>query len=86
MIVIFENEHNFIKKILYFRTPRDPFAKKTKKKRRGKLPKDYVEGETPDPERWLPKYERTGFRKKRDRRAKDIIKGSQGSATNASEA
>lgn len=55
--------------------------KKKHKKRKGKLPKNYDASATPDPERWLPKYERTGFRKKRDRRAKDVIKGSQGTAS-----
>lgn len=54
-------------------------------KRKGKLPKNYEAGATVDPERWLPKYERTGFRKKRDRRMKDIIKGSQGTASGQSE-
>uniref|UniRef100_A0A6M2DSB5 Signal recognition particle subunit SRP72 n=1 Tax=Xenopsylla cheopis TaxID=163159 RepID=A0A6M2DSB5_XENCH len=60
---------------------------KTKKnrKRKGKLPKNYDASQTPDPERWLPKHERTGFRKKRDRRTRDIIKGSQGMATGAAD-
>uniref|UniRef100_A0A182PQW1 Signal recognition particle subunit SRP72 n=1 Tax=Anopheles epiroticus TaxID=199890 RepID=A0A182PQW1_9DIPT len=52
-----------------------------RKKRKGKLPKNYIIGVLPDPERWLPRYERTGYRKKRDRRVKEIIKGSQGSAS-----
>ncbi|XP_055905256.1 signal recognition particle subunit SRP72 [Eupeodes corollae] len=59
--------------------------KKTNRKRVGKLPKNYNSEVGPDPERWLPKYERTGFRKKRDRRAKDIIKGSQGMSTGAAD-
>lgn len=59
--------------------------KKSNRKRRGKLPKNYNAEVGPDPERWLPKYERTGFRKKRDRRAKDIIKGSQGMSTGAAD-
>lgn len=59
--------------------------KQHRKKRRGALPKNYNADVPPDPERWLPKYERTGFRKKRDRRAKDIIKGSQGMSTYAAE-
>ncbi|RZC41332.1 signal recognition particle subunit SRP72 [Asbolus verrucosus] len=59
--------------------------KKKHKKRKGKLPKNYNSSIPPDPERWLPKYERTGYRKKRDRRAKDVIKGSQGTASGQAE-
>ncbi|CAH1375742.1 unnamed protein product [Tenebrio molitor] len=59
--------------------------KKKHRKRKGKLPKNYNANVTPDPERWLPKYERTGYRKKRDRRAKDVIKGSQGTASGQAE-
>ncbi|CAH1103592.1 unnamed protein product [Psylliodes chrysocephalus] len=68
-------------------TPRDEPVKKTRKhkKRKGKLPKNYDPNTLPDPERWLPKYERTGFRKKRDRRAKEVIKGSQGTASGQAE-
>ncbi|KAF5274519.1 hypothetical protein FQA39_LY07131 [Lamprigera yunnana] len=53
-------------------------TKKKNKKRKVRFPKNYDANVTPDPERWLPKYERTGFRKRRDRKAKDLIKGSQG--------
>ncbi|XP_065369457.1 signal recognition particle subunit SRP72 [Calliphora vicina] len=66
-------------------TPAAERKKNRKRKRKGKLPKNYNAEVAPDPERWLPKYERTGFRKKRDRRAKDIIKGSQGMSTQAAE-
>lgn len=69
-------------------SPSTPVVEKKKnrnRKRKGKLPKNYNAEVAPDPERWLPKYERTGFRKKRDRRAKDIIKGSQGMASGAAE-
>lgn len=59
--------------------------KKTNRKRKGKLPKNFNSEVGPDPERWLPKYERAGFRKKRDRRAKDIIKGSQGMSTGSAD-
>ena len=59
--------------------------RKSKRKRKGKLPKNYNAEVAPDPERWLPKYERTGFRRKRDRRAKDVIKGSQGMASGAAD-
>ncbi|XP_049277441.1 signal recognition particle subunit SRP72 [Anopheles funestus] len=55
--------------------------KQKRKKRKGKLPKNYIIGVLPDPERWLPRYERTGYRKKRDRRVKEVMKGSQGTAS-----
>ncbi|XP_063696848.1 signal recognition particle subunit SRP72 [Culicoides brevitarsis] len=58
-----------------------PKVKKSKKKRKPRLPKFYDPSVKPDPERWLPKYERTGYRKKRDRRVKEVIKGSQGTAS-----
>lgn len=65
-------------------TPGSELAQKLKKKahrkRKGKLPKNADPDSVPDPERWLPKYERTGYRRKRDRRTKDVIKGSQGMA------
>ena len=36
--------------------------KKTIKKRKKKLPKNYNPNLDPDPERWLPKKERTGLK------------------------
>lgn len=71
-----------------YSTPKTDSAvekKRRRKKRKGKLPKNYDPNVQPDPERWLPKYERTGYRKKRDRRAKDVIKGSQGTASGQSD-
>nr|XP_033342441.1 signal recognition particle subunit SRP72 [Megalopta genalis] len=60
--------------------------KRKKRKRKGKLPKNYDSNVTPDPERWLPRHERSGFRKKRDRRNRDIaMKGTQGTAAGASD-
>lgn len=59
--------------------------KRRQRKRKGTLPKNYNLEVQPDPERWLPKYERTGFRRKRDRRAKDVIKGSQGMSSGAAD-
>ncbi|EDW83174.1 uncharacterized protein Dwil_GK22456 [Drosophila willistoni] len=69
-------------------SPSTPADKKrhNNRKRKGKLPKNYNAEVGPDPERWLPKYERTGFRKKRGgARGKDVIKGSQGMATGAAD-
>ncbi|XP_017101834.1 signal recognition particle subunit SRP72 [Drosophila bipectinata] len=69
-------------------SPSTPSEKKKSqnRKRKGKLPKNYNAEVAPDPERWLPKYERTGFRKKRGgARGKDVIKGSQGMASGAAD-
>ncbi|XP_016932760.3 signal recognition particle subunit SRP72 [Drosophila suzukii] len=69
-------------------SPSTPIEKKKNhnRKRKGKLPKNYNAEVGPDPERWLPKYERTGFRKKRGgARGKDVIKGSQGMASGAAD-
>lgn len=46
---------------------KDPNKKKIKKKRRARLPKNiekFVEGYKGDPERWLPKWQRKGYKKK----------------------
>lgn len=63
-------------------------VKKKKKKRKSKLPKNYDPNVDPDPNRWLPKHERTGVKKRRDRRiVKDsgIGKGTQGTASTSSD-
>ncbi|XP_065846118.1 signal recognition particle subunit SRP72-like [Oscarella lobularis] len=54
--------------------------KKKKKKKKGKLPKNYDSSVDPDPERWLPRRERSYYRKKgRSAAAAAAIgKGSQG--------
>lgn len=60
--------------------------KRSHHKRKPKLPKNYNAEVQPDPERWLPKYERSNYRRtKRDRRNKDVIKGSQGMSTGAAD-
>ncbi|KZC12385.1 PREDICTED: signal recognition particle subunit SRP72 [Dufourea novaeangliae] len=60
--------------------------KRKKRKRKGKLPKNYDPNVPPHPERWLPRHERSGFRKKRDRRNRDVaMKGTQGAAAGASD-
>lgn len=63
----------------------DKVKKRRTRKRKGKLPKNCDPNAQPDPERWLPKYERTGYRKKRDRRVKEVMKGSQGIASGAAD-
>lgn len=73
---------------LLFSKPTVDLAKKKRKKRKrkGKLPKHYDPNIPPDPERWLPRHERSGFRKKRDRRNRDVaMKGTQGAAAGASD-
>lgn len=60
--------------------------KRAHRKRKPRLPKSYNAEVAPDPERWLPKYERSNYRRtKRDRRNKDVIKGSQGMSTGAAD-
>jgi len=57
-----------------------------KKKKKPKLPANYEISRQPDPERWLPKYERSGYRPKKTRKGRvDVGKGTQGadSATSA---
>lgn len=44
-------------------------SEKTKKRRKGKLPKDYDANVSPDPERWLPKRDRSTWKpKKKDKK------------------
>ncbi|CAG8762271.1 16660_t:CDS:10, partial [Dentiscutata erythropus] len=52
---------------------------KKKKKRKPLLPKNYDPAVPPDPERWLPKRERSGFKIK-GKRKQQLMKGSQGVA------
>lgn len=72
---------------LYNSTPGSELKKKTKKKKKRKirLPKNYNPDVTPDPERWLPRWQRKTFRKKRDRRAKEVMKGTQGVSSDAAD-
>ncbi|XP_063531876.1 signal recognition particle subunit SRP72 [Cydia strobilella] len=58
--------------------------RKQKRKRKTKLPPNADLARPPDPERWLPKYERTAYRKRRGVR-RDVIKGSQGMSTTATD-
>lgn len=54
--------------------------KKKKKKKKKKLPKNYDPDVDPNPERWIPKWQRSTFKKKKDKRgAQSIGKGTQGS-------
>ncbi|KAI3543970.1 SRP72 RNA-binding domain-containing protein [Colletotrichum filicis] len=49
-----------------------------KKKRRRKLPKDYVEGKKMDPERWLPLRDRSSYRPKGKKGKKKAQEATQG--------
>ncbi len=63
-------------------------VKKKKKKNRKKrhLPKNYNPNVDPDPERWLPRRERTGYRKTRkERRKGEKFTGAQGTAAGQSD-
>ncbi|GIX86512.1 signal recognition particle subunit SRP72 [Caerostris extrusa] len=53
--------------------------KKKKKHKKGKLPKNFDPNVDPDPERWLPRRERSTYKKKKDKRGNTAIgKGTQG--------
>ncbi|GFO21232.1 signal recognition particle subunit srp72 [Plakobranchus ocellatus] len=52
--------------------------KKQRKKKKGKLPKNCEPGSDIDPERWLPRKERSYYRGKRKDKRKEIGKGTQG--------
>jgi signal recognition particle subunit SRP72 len=57
-------------------------ATKKKRKRKPKLPANYDPEMPPDPERWLPRQERTAYRKKLHKKFKDreVGRGTQGTA------
>lgn len=55
--------------------------KKRKRKRKPRYPKNFDPerpGPPPDPERWLPKWQRSTYKKKRKGKDRDVVKGSQG--------
>ncbi|XP_064630339.1 signal recognition particle subunit SRP72-like [Lineus longissimus] len=80
----------YVKKSTKIESPRpgshgdELIQKKNRKKKKGKLPKN-LDGET-DPERWLPKRERSYYRGKRKDKRKDIGKGPQGAASGGADA
>lgn len=54
--------------------------KKSRKRKKGKLPKNYNSEVDPDPERWLPRWERSTFKHKKAKRGTNTVgKGTQGS-------
>merc|ERR1712154_459375 len=59
----------------------DQIKKKKRKKKKGRLPKNYNPDADPDPERWLPRWERSTFKHKKVKRGINTIgKGTQGSS------
>lgn len=56
----------------------DADRKATKKRRTRKLPKNYEEGKTPDPERWLPLRDRSSYRPKGKKGKKKAGESTQG--------
>lgn len=62
--------------------------KRNRKKKKGKLPKNYDPTVDPDPERWLPRRERSTYKKRKDRRGGGvggIGKGTQGATAGSAE-
>ena len=60
--------------------------KKRKRKKKVRLPKNYDPTIPPDPERWLPRKERSYYRgRRRDKRKEQVGRGTQGAAAAASD-
>uniref|UniRef100_A0A8R1E4N4 Signal recognition particle subunit SRP72 n=1 Tax=Caenorhabditis japonica TaxID=281687 RepID=A0A8R1E4N4_CAEJA len=55
--------------------------KNAKRKRKIRLPKNYNPAVAPDPERWLPRQERSTYKRKRKNREREIGRGTQGSSS-----
>jgi len=54
-------------------------TKNKRRKRKGKLPKNYDPKVDPDPERWLPRKDRSTYKgRRRDKRKEGVGKGTQG--------
>lgn len=64
--------------------PSKKSKKKKKKRRKRPLPKNYDPNVTPDPERWLPRWQRSTARVKKDKRKDTVGRGTQGAAVDAS--
>ena len=63
-----------------------PQKKKRRKRVKRRLPKNYNPNVDPDPERWIPRRERVGFKKSRkDRRKGEKFTGAQGTAAGQQE-
>ncbi|KAJ6784886.1 hypothetical protein PWT90_00906 [Aphanocladium album] len=60
------------------RAAADAAEKGTAKRRRRRLPKEYEEGQAPDPERWLPLRDRSSYRPKNKKGKKKAADSTQG--------
>ncbi|KAF9775076.1 hypothetical protein IL306_006901 [Fusarium sp. DS 682] len=58
--------------------PSAPSEKTRKRRRKIRLPKNYVEGTKPDPERWLPLRDRSSYRPKGKKGKKKAAESTQG--------
>ena len=59
----------------------DAVIRKRKRKHKKRLPKTYDPNVDPDPERWVPRRERTGYRRTRkERRKGEKFTGAQGTS------
>ncbi|KAG9497771.1 hypothetical protein J7337_010642 [Fusarium musae] len=58
--------------------PSGPSEKTSKRRRKTRLPKNYVEGTRPDPERWLPLRDRSSYRPKGKKGKKKAVDSTQG--------
>ncbi|KAF5586219.1 signal recognition particle subunit SRP72 [Fusarium subglutinans] len=58
--------------------PSGPSEKTSKRRRKIRLPKNYVEGTKPDPERWLPLRDRSSYRPKGKKGKKKAVDSTQG--------
>lgn len=54
--------------------------RRKRKRKKGKLPKNYNPEVDPDPERWMPKRERSYYKGKRQKKGISVGKGTQGAA------
>lgn len=72
---------NLTEKKLQNEEPQGELTKDRKRKRKPRYPKGFDPdrpGPPPDPERWIPKWQRSTYKKKRKGKDKDVIKGAQG--------
>lgn len=64
----------------------EAIKKKKKRKHKKRLPKTYDPNVDPDPERWVPRRERTGYRRTRkERRKGEKFTGAQGTSASQQE-
>ena len=64
----------------------EPVTKKKKRKHKKRLPKNYNPNVDPDPERWVPRRERIGYKRTRkERRKGEKFTGAQGTSVGQQE-